>query len=78
MVDLFAATGLGELRLIEDPLVLDFDEWFDRGTPAEDKETVRQRSLSGSSARGYTPRLLPDGRIRIDGWIAIVRGVKSI
>ncbi|HEY7327369.1 MAG TPA: class I SAM-dependent methyltransferase [Gemmataceae bacterium] len=78
MVDLFIAAGLNQLHLIEDPLELDFDEWFDRGTPAEDKETVRQWCLSGSSARGYTPQLLPDGRIRIDGWIAIVRGIKSI
>ena len=51
MVDLLAAAGLTELRLVEDPLVLDFDEWFDRGTPAEDKATVREWLLSGPSAR---------------------------
>ena len=76
MVDLLAAAGLTELRLIEEPLVLDFDEWFDRGTPAEDKATVRQWLLSGASARGFRPLLQEDGSIRIDGWLAIVRGVK--
>jgi SAM-dependent methyltransferase len=78
MVDSFAAAGLGEVRLLEHPLVLDFDEWFDRGTPAEGKATVRQWLLSGSTARGCHPRLLEDGRVRIEGWLAIVRGVKSI
>jgi SAM-dependent methyltransferase len=76
MVDLLAAAGLTELRLIEEALVLDFDEWFDRGTPAEDKATVRQWLLSGSSARGFHPTLREDGRVRIDGWLAIARGVK--
>jgi SAM-dependent methyltransferase len=78
MVDLLAAAGLTELRLIEEPLVLDFDEWFDRGTPAEDKATVRQWLLSGASARGFRPLLQEDGSIRIDGWLAIVRGVKPL
>lgn len=78
MVDLFAAAGLADLRLVEEPLVLDFDEWFDRGTPAEDKATVRQCLLSGVTARGYLPLLQKDGRVRIEGWLAIVRGVKSI
>jgi 2-polyprenyl-3-methyl-5-hydroxy-6-metoxy-1,4-benzoquinol methylase len=78
MVDLLAAAGLTELRLVEEPLVLDFDEWFDRGTPAEDKATVRQWLLSGSSARGFRPLLQEDGRVRIEGWLAIARGVKSI
>lgn len=78
MVDLLAGAGLTELRLFEQPLVLDFDEWFDRGTPSEDKATVRQWLLSGSSARGYRPLLQEDGRIRIDGWLGIARGVKPI
>lgn len=76
MVNLLAAAGLTELRLIEEPLVLDFDEWFDRGTPAEDKTTVREWLLSGPSARGFQPLLQKDGRIRIEGWIAIARGIK--
>jgi len=78
MVELLAAAGLNELRFIEEPLELDFDEWFDRGTPAEDKATVRLWLLSGSTARGYLPQQQPDGRIRIDGWLGMVRGVKSI
>jgi 2-polyprenyl-3-methyl-5-hydroxy-6-metoxy-1,4-benzoquinol methylase len=78
MVDWFVAAGLVDLRFIEAPLVLDFDEWFDRGTPAEDKATVRQWLLSGPSARGYRPRVQEDGRVRIEGWLGIVRGVKSI
>jgi SAM-dependent methyltransferase len=77
MVDLLAAAGLTELRFVEEPFTLDFDEWFDRGTPAEDKATVRQWLLSGSSARGYLPLLQKDGRVRIDGWLGIVRGVKA-
>ncbi len=75
MVDLFVAAGLIELRFLEEPYEQDFDEWFDRGTPAEDKATVRQWLLSGSAARGYHPRLLEDGRVRIDGWLGIIRGV---
>lgn len=78
MVDLLAAAGLTELRLFEEPLVLDFDEWFDRGTPAEDKPRVREWLLSGASARGFRPLLQKDGRVRIDGWLAIVRGTKPL
>jgi len=77
MVELFAAAGLIELRFLEEPMVLDFDEWFDRGTPSEDKATVREWLLSGSTARGERPVLLPDGRIRIEGWLGIIRGVKA-
>lgn len=76
MVDLLAAAGLINLRLNEESYVLDFDEWFDRGTQSEDKATARQRLLSGVSARGFRPSLQDDGRVRMEGWIAIVRGVK--
>lgn len=76
LLDWMAAAGLSDLRLVEEPLVLDFDEWFDRGTPAEDKQTVRRLLLSGNSARGFHPRLQDDGRVRIEGWLALVRGVK--
>jgi SAM-dependent methyltransferase len=76
MVDLLAAVGMTELRFIEEPFVLDFDEWFDRGTPAEDKSTVRQWVLAGSAARGFCPLLQEDGRVRIEGWFAVVRGIK--
>ncbi|HEY7159225.1 MAG TPA: class I SAM-dependent methyltransferase [Gemmataceae bacterium] len=78
MVDLLAAAGLTDLRLSEESYVLDFDEWFDRGTQSEDKATVRQRLLSGASARGFRPLLQDDGRVRIEGCIAIVRGVKPL
>jgi SAM-dependent methyltransferase len=77
LVDLLAAAGLTDLRLIEESYVLDFDEWFDRGTPAENKATVRERLLSGVSARGFRPLLLNNGRVCIEGWLAIVRGVKE-
>jgi SAM-dependent methyltransferase len=76
MVDWLADAGLTRLRLIEEPLVLDFDEWFDRGTPAAEKAQVRQWLLSGSQARGFHPLLQKDGSVRIDGWLAIVRGIK--
>jgi SAM-dependent methyltransferase len=77
MVDLLATAGLTELRLIEESYVLDFDEWFDRGTPAEDKATVRERLLSSVLARGFRPLPLDDGQVGIEGWIAIVHGVKK-
>jgi 2-polyprenyl-3-methyl-5-hydroxy-6-metoxy-1,4-benzoquinol methylase len=78
LVDLLAAAGMTELRLVEESYALDFDEWFDRGTHAEDKATVRQRLLSGASARGFRPLLQDDGSVRIEGCIAIVRGVKPL
>ncbi len=40
MVDLLAAVCLGEIQLVEEPYDLDFDEWFDRGTPTLDKAAV--------------------------------------
>jgi 2-polyprenyl-3-methyl-5-hydroxy-6-metoxy-1,4-benzoquinol methylase len=76
LVDLLAAAGLREVRLFEESYWQDFDEWFDRGTPAQDKATVREWLLSGSSARGFRPVPQADGRVSIEGWIAIVRGVK--
>jgi SAM-dependent methyltransferase len=76
LVDLCAAAGLAAVRMVEESLVLDFDEWFDRGTPSEPKEAVRGRLLSGPVVRGFRPHLLATGAIRIDGIRAIVRGVK--
>jgi 2-polyprenyl-3-methyl-5-hydroxy-6-metoxy-1,4-benzoquinol methylase len=75
LVDLFAAAGLTSIRYIEDTFTLDFDEWFDRGTPGEPKETVREWLLSGPVIRSFRARLLEDRSIRIDGLRAIVRGV---
>jgi SAM-dependent methyltransferase len=77
LVDLLLRAGLDAVRLVEEPFVLDFDEWFDRGTPADTKEGLRTRLLSGPPARGFLPTLLSDGTITIDCWRAIVRGVKK-
>ncbi len=77
IVDLFAAAGLREIRLIEESYALDFDEWFDRGSPVDTKENVRESLLTGPRARGFMPELQPDGSIRIEGIRAIVRGVKA-
>ncbi|MHC5543553.1 class I SAM-dependent methyltransferase, partial [Singulisphaera rosea] len=76
LVDLFAAAGLVEIRLVEEHFDLDFDEWFDRGTPSLPKEEVRVMMLEGPRARGFHAALQPDGRIRILCARAIVRGVK--
>ena len=67
IVNLFAAAGLAEIRMIEDHYPLDFDEWFDRGTPIDTKENVRQSLLSYPGARGFTPTIQADGSIRIPG-----------
>jgi len=77
IVDLFTAAGLSAVRLVEEPYFLDFDEWFDRGTPDATKETVREALLTGPRVRGFAPTLGTDGSIRIEGARAIVRGVKS-
>jgi 2-polyprenyl-3-methyl-5-hydroxy-6-metoxy-1,4-benzoquinol methylase len=75
LVDLLAQTGLVNLRLVEEAFTLNFDEWFDRGTPGAPKSEVRARLLAGPPIRGFRPISLPDGSIRIDCWRAIVRGV---
>jgi 2-polyprenyl-3-methyl-5-hydroxy-6-metoxy-1,4-benzoquinol methylase len=78
LIDLFAAAGLGDVRLEEEAFDLDFDEWFDRGTPAADKAAVRRILLAGT-ARGFAP--VADGangdRIRIACVRATIRGVKA-
>lgn len=76
IVDTFARAGLRELRLTEDAYELDFDEWFDRGTPIDTKENVRARFLAGPHARGFWAEALPDGAVRIHAIRAVVRGVK--
>jgi len=76
LVDLFAGAGLRDIRLVEDSFTLDFDEWFDRGTPGDTKSAVRERLLSGPVIRSFRRRLLENGSIRIDCVRAIVRGVK--
>jgi SAM-dependent methyltransferase len=75
IADAFVAAGLSAIRLEEEPFTLDFDEWFDRGTPSDTKPRVRELLLSGS-ARGFAPTLLPDGSVRITCVRALVRGTK--
>lgn len=75
IADAFAAAGLSAIRVEEEAFTLDFDEWFDRGTPGDAKAHVRASLLSGS-ARGFAPTLLPDGGVRIGCVRALVRGTK--
>ena len=77
IVDLLLQAGVGQVRHVEEPFALDFDEWFDRGTPADTKVNVRARLLAGPNGRGFFPVLLSDGGVRIDCWRSIVRGVKG-
>ena len=74
LVDFLAAAGLTDVRLEEEAFDLDFDEWFDRGTPAADKVAVRKIVLAGT-ARGFAPHE-EGGQIRIACIRALVRGVK--
>jgi 2-polyprenyl-3-methyl-5-hydroxy-6-metoxy-1,4-benzoquinol methylase len=76
LADLLAAAGLVAIRMEEEAFTLDFDEWFDRGTPAAPKADVRARLLSGPPARGFRPTALADGSVRIDCVRALARGVK--
>jgi SAM-dependent methyltransferase len=76
IVDLFAAAGLSRITLNEEPFDLDFDEWFDRGSPDDTKENVRAALLNGPRVRGFAPTLGEDGSVRIEGIRAVVRGVK--
>ncbi len=76
LADLVAGAGLEDIRLLEDAFTLDFDEWFDRGTPAEEKESVRRKLLVGPVVRGFRAELMPGGAVRIRGVRALVRGVK--
>lgn len=75
LFDAMSSSGATDVVLREEPFSLDFDEWFDRGTPGESKDAIRARLLGGS-ARGFAPVALPGGRIRVNCWRALVRGVK--
>jgi hypothetical protein len=75
IVDLFSRAGLASVSLAEAPFELDFDEWFDRGTPGRSKEDVRALLLAGR-ARSFDPQPRADGRIAIRAVRALVRGVK--
>jgi 2-polyprenyl-3-methyl-5-hydroxy-6-metoxy-1,4-benzoquinol methylase len=78
LVDLFGEAGLVEVRMVEERFSLDFDEWFDRGTPSLSKFDVRTRLLASPNLRGFRPTVLNGGAIRIDCFRAIVRGTKPI
>jgi SAM-dependent methyltransferase len=73
IVDAFASMGLAAISLVEEPFELDFDEWFDRGTPSLPKEEVRRRLLAGR-ARSFVPVPRPDGGVTIRNLRALARG----
>ena len=75
IADLLVAAGLEDVTLVEEPFELDFDEWFDRGTPTCPKAEVRALVLAGK-ARGFSPALRPDGGITIRSLRTLARGVK--
>jgi SAM-dependent methyltransferase len=76
IVDLFVSAGLVAVRLVEEPFTLDFDEWFDRGTPDATKAEVRDRILNSPAVRGFRPVAEDSGRVTIHGRRAIVRGIR--
>lgn len=76
IVDLFAACGLVDIRHEEDAFTLDFDEWFDRGTPAMPKADVRDALIGCRGIRGFDPAARPDGGITIACYRSLVRGTK--
>ncbi len=76
IIDLMASVGLVDLTMTEESFHLDFDEWFDRGSPSESKATVREWLLTAPTIRGFVPTLLDSGAIRIDCARVIARGVK--
>jgi SAM-dependent methyltransferase len=75
LADAFGRAGLSRVQLSEDPFELDFDEWFDRGTPALPKGQVRARLLAGR-ARGFEVQQRSDGGVTIRCIRALVRGVR--
>lgn len=75
LLDLFAGAGLGGLSAREEEIALDFDEWFDRGSPAVPKDEARGLLLSGA-ARGFSPHPRADGGVDIRCLRLAVRGVK--
>ena len=75
LLDLFTLAGLGELQSREERFTLDFDEWFDRGTPDAPKDEVRAQVLA-ARVRGFTAYEQPGGAVTISCWRSYVRGVK--
>ena len=74
IVDLFASAGLIEIRLWEEAFTLDFDEWFDRGTPDRPKAEVRSEIGAAPAGRGFRAGEEPDGRLTLHCWRTIARG----
>lgn len=77
IVDLLIRAGLGDIRAQEQAFTLDFDEWFDRGSPCEPKEQVRHRILAGPGARGFEAIEQSNGSITISCWRSMIRGIKK-
>jgi len=75
LLDLGTRAGLAELALREEAFELDFDEWFDRGTPSLPKDEVR-RLLAGGSARGFRPAPRAGGGLAIHCFRGTVRGIR--
>ena len=75
IVDLCAVVGLESIRAVEEAFTLDFDEWFDRGTPTRPKAEVRDRLVALPPSRGLRVEVTPDGHLTMHCWRAIVRGV---
>ncbi|WP_422931337.1 class I SAM-dependent methyltransferase [Singulisphaera sp. PoT] len=76
IIDLFASAGLFEIQMVEETFTLDFDEWFDRGTPSAPKAEVRDRIVNGPQARGYHAVESADGSVTITCQRSLVRGRK--
>ena len=76
LVDLLYRAGLEQVAFLEESFELDFDEWFDRGTPLDSKDHVRAKLLNGPAIRSFRPSVRPDGSIRIDCLRGLVRGRK--
>ncbi len=76
LVDLLSRAGLEGIEFREESFVLDFDEWFDRGTPTTSKEAIRALILTSFPLRGFRSTLQHDGTIRIDCLRGLVRGRK--
>ena len=77
IVDLFTKIGLVDIESAEEAFTLDFDEWFDRGTPGVSKDELRRDILETPQARGFRASESDSGRVVIDCFRVIVRGVKG-
>jgi len=75
MIDALVRAGLVRIAFVEEEFELDFDEWFDRGTPSMPKARVREMVESGR-ARGFDPLRRSDGGITIRCVRSLVRGVQ--